>query len=147
MHPANNFPGESTSLTDSQLRAVSVRSIELDIHDVAFGGAGVGRFDGKIVFVPFTIDGERVEAEVIEHRKSFDRAKLRRVIVPSAHRVEPICPYFGRCGGCDYQHVDYPHQLEIKRRQVAQLLERIGHFSDVEVLPTFPSAPSYGFRN
>jgi 23S rRNA (uracil1939-C5)-methyltransferase len=129
------------------LHTVSDRSIELDIHDVAFGGAGVARSDRKIVFVPFTIDGERVEAEVIEHRKNFDRAKLRRVIVPSPHRVEPTCPYFGHCGGCDYQHVDYPHQLEIKRRQVAQLLERIGHFAGVEVSPTFPSARTYGFRN
>jgi tRNA/tmRNA/rRNA uracil-C5-methylase (TrmA/RlmC/RlmD family) len=107
----------------------------------------VGRFEGKIVFVPFTIDGERVEAEVIEQRKSFDRAKLRTVIVPSPRRVDPICPYYGHCGGCDYQHMAYEHQLEIKRRQVVQLLERIGRITEVEVLPTFASQGSYGFRN
>ena len=122
-------------------------SIGLDIHDVAFGGAGVGRLDGKIVFVPFTIDGERVEAEVVEHRKSFDRAQLRKVIVRAAERVDPVCPYFGQCGGCDYQHIAYRHQLELKRRQVAQLLERIGRISDVEVLPTLASEGSYAFRN
>jgi tRNA/tmRNA/rRNA uracil-C5-methylase (TrmA/RlmC/RlmD family) len=121
--------------------------ILLDIHDVAFGGSGVGRLDGKIVFVPFTIDGERVEAEVVERRKSFDRAQLQKVTVPSPNRVDPICPYFGHCGGCDYQHVAYPHQLEIKRRQVAQLLGRIGRITDVEVSPTIASEESYGFRN
>lgn len=125
----------------------SPASIRLDIHDVAFGGAGVGRFDGKIVFVPFTIDGERVEAEVVEHRKSFDRAQLRKVIVPSDQRVNSICPYFGHCGGCDYQHIAYHHQLELKRRQVAQLLERIGRITEVDVLPTIASGRSYGFRN
>jgi 23S rRNA (uracil1939-C5)-methyltransferase len=107
----------------------------------------VGQHDGKIVFVPFTIDAERVEAEIIEHRKSFDRAQLRKVIVPSAQRVNPICPYFARCGGCDYQHIAYRHQLELKRRQVAQLLEGIGRISDVEVLPVLASASPYAFRN
>jgi tRNA/tmRNA/rRNA uracil-C5-methylase (TrmA/RlmC/RlmD family) len=122
-------------------------SIGLDIHDVAFGGAGVGRFNGKIVFVPFTIDGERVEAEVVEHKKSFDRAQVRKVIVGSTRRVNPSCPYFGHCGGCDYQHIAYDHQLELKRRQVVQLLERIGRITDVKVLPTIASAGSYSFRN
>ena len=122
-------------------------SIELDIHDVAFGGAGVGRFDGKAVFVPFTIDGERIEAEMIERRKSFDRAQLKRVIVRSAQRVDPVCPYFGHCGGCDYQHISYPHQLELKRRQVLQLLERIGRLTEVDVLPVSPSISPYAFRN
>jgi tRNA/tmRNA/rRNA uracil-C5-methylase (TrmA/RlmC/RlmD family) len=122
-------------------------SIELDIHDVAFGGAGVGRLDGKIVFVPLTIEGEHVEVEAVEHRKNFDRAQLRKVFVRSARRVEPICPYFGRCGGCDYQHIAYDHQLELKRRQVVQLLERIGRITDIAVLPTLPCASPYEFRN
>ncbi len=131
----------------SQSHTASHASIGLDIHDVAFGGAGVGRLDGKIVFVPFTIDGERVEVEVVERRKSFDRARLRKVIVPSDQRVNSICPYFGHCGGCDYQHIAYDYQLELKRRQVAQLLERIGRITDVEVFPTIASEGSYGFRN
>jgi tRNA/tmRNA/rRNA uracil-C5-methylase (TrmA/RlmC/RlmD family) len=130
-----------TSHTASQL------PVGLDIHDVAFGGAGVGRLAGKIVFVPFTIDGEQIEAQVIERKKSFDRAQLHKVIVRSAHRIEPICPYFGRCGGCDYQHITYGHQLELKRRQVVQLLERIGRITDVEVLPTLASPRAFAFRN
>jgi tRNA/tmRNA/rRNA uracil-C5-methylase (TrmA/RlmC/RlmD family) len=125
----------------------SLPLIGLDIHDVAFGGDGVGRFDGKIVFVPFTIDSERVEVELVEHRKSFDRAQLKRVIARSAQRVQPLCPYFGQCGGCDYQHIAYHHQLALKRRQVIQLLERVGHLTDVEVPPTFASTNPYAFRN
>jgi len=121
--------------------------VEMDIHDVAFGGAGVGRVEGKIVFVPLTIDGERVEAELIEHRSGFDRAQLKKIVLRSVHRTEPVCPYFGRCGGCDYQHIDYDHQLELKRRQVNQLLERIGRITDVEVSPTLPCASPYAFRN
>jgi 23S rRNA (uracil1939-C5)-methyltransferase len=121
--------------------------VELDIHDVAFGGAGVGRVGGKIVFVPLTIDGERVEAELIEHRSGFDRAQLKKVVLRSEHRVEPVCPYFGRCGGCDYQHIAYEHQMELKHRQVNQLLERIGRITGVEVSPTVPCASPYAFRN
>jgi 23S rRNA (uracil1939-C5)-methyltransferase len=134
-------------VTRSQSHLASRPSIGLDIHDVAFGGAGVGRFDGKIVFVPFTIDGERVEVEMVERRKSFDRAELRKVIVRSAQRVDPVCPYFGQCGGCDYQHITYQHQLELKGRQVVQLLERIGGLTDVDVLPPLASASPYAFRN
>jgi tRNA/tmRNA/rRNA uracil-C5-methylase (TrmA/RlmC/RlmD family) len=121
--------------------------VELEIHDVAFGGAGVGRVDGKIVFVPLTIDGERIEAELIEHRSGFDRAQLKKIVLRSVHRAEPVCPVFGRCGGCDYQHIAYDHQLELKRRQVKKLLERIGRISDVEVSATIPCANQYAFRN
>ena len=134
-------------MTRPRSHSASRPSIGLDIHDVAFGGAGVGRLDAKIVFVPFTIDGEQVEAEIVERRKSFDRAQLRKVVVRSAQRVNPICPYFGHCGGCDYQHITYQHQLGLKRRQVVQLLERIGRITDVEVLPTLASASPYAFRN
>jgi 23S rRNA (uracil1939-C5)-methyltransferase len=121
--------------------------IRVSIHDVAFGGEGVGRLEGKTVFVPFTIDSEQVEATVVEQRKRFDRARLNAVIVPSPDRVTPACEYFGRCGGCDYQHISYHHQIELKRRQVQQLLERIGKFTDIDVLPTVACPNPYGFRN
>ena len=127
--------------------SASRRVIELDVHDVAFGGAGVGRLEGKVVFVPFTIDGELVQAELVEHRRGFDRARLTKVLFPSVHRVGPVCPYFGKCGGCDYQHIAYDHQLELKGRQVIQLLERIGRITDVQVSPVAPCARPYAFRN
>jgi tRNA/tmRNA/rRNA uracil-C5-methylase (TrmA/RlmC/RlmD family) len=121
--------------------------IRISIHDIAFGGEGVGRLEGKTVFVPFTVDGEEVEATIVEQRKHFDRARLSAVIFPSSDRVTPVCEYFGDCGGCDYQHIAYHHQLELKRRQVQQLLERIGKFFGINVLPTVACPSPYGFRN
>ncbi len=143
----NTFILVHAMVTRSQSHTAVQSPVGLDIHDVAFGGAGVGRLEGKIVFVPFTIDGERIEAQLVERKKSFDRAQLQKVIVRSTQRIDPVCPYFGQCGGCDYQHIAYGHQLELKRRQIVQLLERIGRLTDVEVLPTFASAPYYAFRN
>jgi 23S rRNA (uracil1939-C5)-methyltransferase len=107
----------------------------------------VARSGGKIVFVPLTIDGEEVEVQIVEQKRKFDRAELRRVLRSSAERVEPSCPYFGRCGGCDYQHISYKHQLELKRRQVSELLKRVGHLSDVSVSPAIPCRNPYAFRN
>ena len=121
--------------------------VTLTITDVAFGGEGVGRIEQFVVFVPFVIPGEEVEAEVTEVKKHFARARLLRLITPSAHRVSPRCAYFGECGGCQYQHVDYATQLEWKRKQVAGLMERIGGFSQERVKAVVPSPASYGYRN
>ena len=82
--------------------------ITLNIHDLAFGGEGVGRVDEFVVFVPFVITGETVTAEVTEVKKNFARAKLLSVEIPSPERVTPECRYFMRCGGCQYQHISYP---------------------------------------
>ncbi len=122
--------------------------MEIQIHDIAFGGKGVGRSpEGKAVFVPFTIEGERVAIRIVREKKQFAEADLDRVIEPSPHRVTPECPYFGTCGGCTYQHIDYAHQLDLKRRQVAQALRRIGHFENIEVAPAVGSPQSYAYRN
>lgn len=120
---------------------------ELKIEDVAFGGNGVARADGKAVFVPFTIDGERVAARIVREKKNFAEAELQELLDPSAHRVTPECPYFGRCGGCSYQHIHYEHQLELKARQVEQTLRRIGHLSELPMQPIVPSPKSYEYRN
>ncbi|MBV9127642.1 MAG: TRAM domain-containing protein, partial [Verrucomicrobia bacterium] len=92
--------------------------VRLSIDDIAFGGRGVGRLpdDGRAVFVPFVLPGEEVEAEVVaEHRRHVE-ARLVAVTQPASARTEPRCPYFGRCGGCSYQHADYATQLSIKRK-------------------------------
>ncbi len=117
------------------------------VLDLAFGGEGVARVHGFVVFVPFVIPGEEVEVEITEVKRSFSRARLLRVIRPSPHRVKPRCRHFGRCGGCQYQHVDYPQQLEVKRKQVADLLERIGGFPRGVVDPVMPCPRPYGYRS
>ena len=124
-----------------------MRTVELQIEDVAFGGNGVGRDGGKAVFVPFTIDGERVAARITREKKNFAEAELRNVIAPSEHRATPQCPYFGRCGGCSYQHMSYEHQLAVKQRQVEQALRRIGRIPNPPMQPIIPSPAAYEYRN
>src|SRR3954465_2785413 len=108
-----------------------MRIVDLTIQDIAFGGKGVGREQGKAVFVPYTIEGELVSAEIVREKKQFPDADLVEVREGSPHRIDPPCPYFGRCGGCAYQHIDYPHQLEIKANQVRDILQRIGKLKDL----------------
>ena len=124
-----------------------MRIVDLKIEDIAFGGKGVGREQGKAVFVPFTIEGEVVSAEIVREKKQFAEADLVAVKEPSSHRVEPACPYFGRCGGCAYQHINYEHQLAIKSRQVSDVLRRIGKLNDVPMRPIIPSPEQYHYRN
>ena len=121
--------------------------INLAIHDLAFGGEGVGRVDEFVVFVPFVITGETVEAEITEVKKNFARAKLLRVVTPSPERVAPECRYFGACGGCQYQHIDYAAQLRFKHKQITDLFERVGKISRAVVAPVLPCPSPYGYRN
>ncbi len=119
----------------------------LTITDVAFGGEGVGRIGDFVVFVPFVALGESVEVEITEVKKRFARARLLKVVQPSPHRVTPLCPYFGDCGGCQYQHIDYPAQLQLKHKQICDLFERIGGFAPSVVAPMIPCPQPYGYRN
>jgi tRNA/tmRNA/rRNA uracil-C5-methylase (TrmA/RlmC/RlmD family) len=124
-----------------------MRVVDLKIGDVAFGGKAVAREQGKAVFVPYTIEGELVSAEIVREKKQFAEAELVEVKQSSPNRVTPQCPYFGRCGGCVYQHIDYQHQLAIKWRQVRDALRRIGKLKDVPMRPIVPSPRQYAYRN
>jgi tRNA/tmRNA/rRNA uracil-C5-methylase (TrmA/RlmC/RlmD family) len=121
--------------------------ISLTIHDIAFGGEGVGRIDDFVVFVPFVIVGEIVEAEITEVKKNFARAKLLRVEKSSPERVEPECRYFTQCGGCQYQHIAYATQLRLKHKQISDLFERVGKIPADKIAPVIPSPQPYGYRN
>jgi tRNA/tmRNA/rRNA uracil-C5-methylase (TrmA/RlmC/RlmD family) len=119
----------------------------LVIDTLAFGGEGLGRVDDFVVFVPFSIPGEEVEVEFTEVKKNFARARLLEVLRASPERVQPVCPHFGDCGGCQYQHLAYPAQLAAKQRQIRELLERVGGFAEPPVAPTVPCPAPYGYRN
>jgi len=121
--------------------------ITLEVQDIAFGGEGVGRVDDFVVFVPYVLTGERVEVKITEVKKNFGRGKLRRVLQASPDRVDPACAYFAACGGCQYQHIDYPAQLELKHKQIADLFERIGKISRAAIAPVIPCPVPYGYRN
>ena len=121
--------------------------ITLTIHDLAFGGEGVGRIDEFVVFVPFVLTGETVTVEITELKKNFARAKLLNILTPSPERVTPECSYFGVCGGCQYQHIRYAAQLRFKHKQIADLFERVGKISPEKVAPVLPCPAPYGYRN
>ncbi|MBU6410298.1 MAG: class I SAM-dependent RNA methyltransferase [Verrucomicrobia bacterium] len=121
--------------------------VSLTVDDVAFGGDGVGHVDQFVVFVPYVLTGETVEAEVTEVKSNFARAKLLKIIHPSPDRVEPHCIYFGKCGGCQYQHADYAAQLKMKGKQVADLFERIGKIRSDRIAPVVPCPQPYAYRN
>jgi tRNA/tmRNA/rRNA uracil-C5-methylase (TrmA/RlmC/RlmD family) len=139
-------PAETPPAPAQSALAPGVR-VTLRIEDIAFGGEGVGRADGLVVFVPFVVVGETVEAEITEARKSFARAKLLRVVEPSQLRATPRCAHFAACGGCQYQHMEYAEQLRVKRKQIVDLFERVGGFEGVEVRDVIPCPAPYGYRN
>jgi tRNA/tmRNA/rRNA uracil-C5-methylase (TrmA/RlmC/RlmD family) len=121
--------------------------LTLTIHDIAFGGEGVGRVDDFVVFVPFVIVRETVEVEITEVKKNFARAKLLRVEKSSPERVAPECRYFGACGGCQYQHIAYATQLRLKHKQISDMFERVGKIPADKIAPVIPSPQPYGYRN
>jgi tRNA/tmRNA/rRNA uracil-C5-methylase (TrmA/RlmC/RlmD family) len=121
--------------------------LTLAIDDIAFGGEGVARVEDFVVFVPFVALGEVVEAEVTELKKRFARARLVRVVTPSLDRVEPLCPHFGECGGCQYQHLAYSTQIRLKHKQISDLFERLGRFDPRLIAPVVPCPQPYGYRN
>jgi tRNA/tmRNA/rRNA uracil-C5-methylase (TrmA/RlmC/RlmD family) len=121
--------------------------LTLRIADIAFGGEGVARLDDFVVFVPFVALNETVEAEIVEVKKQFARTRLRRVIEASPQRVQPRCPWFGQCGGCQYQHIDYPAQLQLKQKQVGDLFQRLAKIDPAVVAPIIPCPQAYGYRN
>lgn len=123
--------------------------IELAITDAGDGQVCFGKLsDGLAVFVagPVAV-GDRVEASVTKIKKNYLESRLTRVLSPSPYRVEPPCPHFGVCGGCKWQHVDYPEQLRMKRKVVADALAHIGGFIGHPVLEAVPSEKVYGYRN
>lgn len=110
------------------------------------GGEAIGTYDGRQVFAAFGIPGECVELEVWERRPDHIRGAVTRVLRPSPRRIQAPCAYFGTCGGCQWQHIAYQHQLTYKREMVAASLAGSG-FTDVPVLPTLPAPRVYGYRN
>jgi tRNA/tmRNA/rRNA uracil-C5-methylase (TrmA/RlmC/RlmD family) len=121
--------------------------INVQIVDIAFGGEGVARLNDFVIFVPFVLVGEEAEVEVIELKKRFARARLIRTLRVSPDRVDPLCPYFGECGGCQYQHMSYAVQLGVKQKQISDLFERVGGFSRAAIQPVVPCPQPYHYRN
>ena len=121
------------------------QNFELDIVKMAHQGFGMGYYQNIVVFVPYTIPGDRVVVEVEKIKKNFVVARLKRVVRPSDFRVKPDCPYFGRCGGCHFRHIDYNHQLQLKGQVIKELFNRIAGL-DIEPSALVPSPELKGYR-
>ncbi len=119
----------------------------MTVHGQGRWGDSVALLEGQPVFVFGAIEGEEVRVEVVKRRRQRVVARVVEVLAPSPHRVTPPCPYFGPCTGCQWQHIEYTHQLELKRRAVVQALEQSGGLADPPVAPTLPSNQTFGYRN
>jgi 23S rRNA (uracil1939-C5)-methyltransferase len=120
--------------------------VKIKIESVAFGGAGVGRIDNFVAFVPFSAPGDELEIEITQLKKKFVRGRILKIIKESPLRVNPVCRYYGKCGGCCYQHLNYEYQLKIKKKQVQDAFRRIGKIADPPVLDTIASPEIYHYR-
>ncbi len=142
-------------------------TIELTVHGLSHDGRGIVRqlnkakparrsvsglrkraedSAGKVIFVPGTVPGEKVSAKVTRSGRRFDEAELISVLEPAADRVEPVCGYYGRCGGCVWQHVSHERQLLEKQQQVLELLARQENIIPEKVVPPL-IGPAYGIRS
>lgn len=119
----------------------------LDIEDLAHGGDGVGRLDGKVVFVPGTVTGESVEVEIVQDRRDFARARLVRIIEASPKRIDPPCPHFADCGGCQWQFLDRSDQAEAKRATLVGQLQHLGRVDQPPVGDMLLPGPDFRYRN
>jgi 23S rRNA (uracil1939-C5)-methyltransferase len=121
--------------------------LELRIDSLAYGGNGVARHEGFVVFVRGGLPGDRVRARVTKVKRGFAEGVSIDVLEPSSHRVEAPCAHFGVCGGCRFQNLAYDVQLAEKERQVRDALVRIGRFEDPPLDPIVPARSQYGYRN
>ncbi|MCL1818609.1 MAG: TRAM domain-containing protein [Spirochaetaceae bacterium] len=121
------------------------RECVIGIEKIVAGGAGMGRSGGKVVFTPRTLPGEEVRARITREKKDYAEAEPVEILSPSPFRVSPVCPLFGVCGGCDFQHTDYHNQTEIKKTIVRETLRRIARF-ELQDVPCEESAP-FAYRS
>lgn len=120
-----------------------------DIIGIGHEGEGVGRVDGFTLFIQGALPGEKVLAKVMKLKKQFGYAKLLKVLEPSTDRVEPPCPVYKQCGGCQLQHLSYEAQLKWKRQSVVDSLERIGklNMDGITIHPTLGMSDPWRYRN
>ena len=126
--------------------------MNLTIEKLVYGGDGLARLPadelgpGKGVFVPFVLPGEQIDATLVEQKPGFVRARMEKVVQESAQRIQPLCPYFQRCGGCHYQHTRYQYQLAMKASILQENLRRIAKLELNLELGIHPSPP-WNYRN
>ena len=119
----------------------------IELTHMAPTGEAIGKHDGQVIFVPYGVPGDVIEIDIFHKRRNFARARITEILRPSSHRVIPPCRFFGSCGGCEWQHVDYEQQLIYKANAVKEQFTRIGKLPDVTVEPCIPSPTVWNYRN
>jgi tRNA/tmRNA/rRNA uracil-C5-methylase (TrmA/RlmC/RlmD family) len=120
--------------------------ITLTVESIAFGGSGVARWNRFVIFVPFVLPGEIIQAKIDSVKSNFAEASLVKILTPSPERITPECPYFLKCGGCAYQHLPYEKELEIKSKQIAELYKQLTGKILTVLEPILPSPEALGYR-
>ena len=123
------------------------KEYEIDIYGLAYGGDGVGKLNDKVCFVEAALPGEKVLFKKLIEKKSFIKGIATKVVTRSSDRIEPICQYYGKCGGCQYQHIKYEKEISSKAEQVKELFKRIGGFEELRSYGITPSLSEYGYRS
>jgi len=126
--------------------AHSSTKLDVTIEKLVYGGDGLARFDGQVVLTPFVLPGERATVETVEQKPGLVRSKIVELHETAGERVDPLCPYFGRCGGCHYQHAGYQAQLGFKRAILAETLRRVGKIEPPEEIRVVAADP-WHYRN
>ncbi len=118
--------------------------MRVEISSLVLGGYGLGRWEGKVIFVPYGVPGDVLEVEVAEDHRDYAFGRILKIVKPSPHRVSPPCPAFGRCGGCQWLHVDYKVQIEQKEVQTKRELCKV--VAEEVFCPIIPSDPHLEYR-
>jgi len=140
-------PIPQTRLTAQNLQErVYIMDI-VEIYGLAYGGMGIGKIDGKVCFVKGALPGEKVRFIKNKEKKRFVMGRLDEIIAPSGDRVKPPCPYYNRCGGCQYQHLAYEKEVHYKGLQVREILKHIGGLKECVFEGIAPSPLDYGYRS
>jgi 23S rRNA (uracil1939-C5)-methyltransferase len=135
-------------VTSSPVRPDIGAILDVTIEKVIFGGDGLARTgEGFIVFVPFAAESERLEVRITERKAHHARAEIVRILAVSPTRENPPCPYYARCGGCQYQHLSYAEECRLKEAQVKEAFVRVGKFENAPVRPIVASPAPYHYRN
>ena len=140
---SDNFTTNNAQLTQNWRQGCL---IELEIQDLSDNGDGVGRWEGRVVFVPNTVVGDRALVRLVRVKRHYGQGKLHQLLETSPHRIRPSCMVADKCGGCQWQHIDYNYQLQAKREQVIQALQRIGKIPQPPVAPVLAVSP-LAYRN
>jgi 23S rRNA (uracil1939-C5)-methyltransferase len=123
-----------------------IGEVQVNIESMAFKGYGVARVDGKVLFIPHSVTGDKAWIKIIEKKKNYSIGKLIHLIEPSPWRVNPPCAFFGQCGGCQWQHINDSIQTNLKEEILKEILKRLGGLKETPPITAAPSPHPYGYR-